>query len=444
MAGDEEDLKDFNDPPPRLARSVAFWPWHVFCWTFYCLVTIVYVPWSLAMHGILLAAAIPLSFLCCWRGGRKIFLYFYVITVMLPGKFLWFNLFRRNRRRGRVYDFETDKPRAISLQKRRRLSLPAQVIPQPTSQLLTKLPPEIRLHIYKRAILGDSNWFDVVDREVQPGNHKKGKCVFKNRAYPCVITESDLEDDTLENRLSFLHRIPRIRRHDNHLAAGLALLRTCRQIYTESIGLFYSLPTFNFTTLHNPPFFLRRALPHRLAQIRSIHIAYNQNNLVKSNPRNHVGCSTARYMHQVGECTFCNPIHWLDGIKKYMTGLQSVEVYIFLEKKRQMPFMGDAWVVRLFDLQVGPNGLRRMKIRVSPMEEPDEDSQSDEATFVRRAKRLDELLQQRLKKNIEKYAAGQRTSKYVPVGCPPSVLLPPPAAHVKETLRAEVNPLGVP
>ncbi|KAL9124899.1 MAG: hypothetical protein Q9217_005827 [Psora testacea] len=444
MAGDEEDLKEFDDPPPKLVRNIAFWLWHIFCWTYYGLVTLVYIPWALAMHAVLIAAAIPLSLLCFWRGGRKVFLYFYCIFVLLPGKFLWFNLYRRNRQRGRVYDFEMDKPRAIPLQNRRRLSVSEQATAQPTSQLLNKLPPEIRHHIYRHAFIGDSAWFDVIDSEVYPDKLKKGKRVFKNRAYPCVLTESDTEEDSLDYNLSILHRTPRICRDDNHLAAGLALLQTCRQIYMEAIGLFYSLPTFNFTTLHHPPFFLRRALPHRLACIRSIHLVYDQNNLIKPTSQSHVGCNTARYWHRVGECTFCNPIHWLDGIKKYMTGLKSVEMYIYLERKQQMSLMGDAWVARLFDLQVGPNGLRQMKIHVSPKKGMFQYELTGEEAFSKKVQRLDEMLQQRLKENIKKYASGQRTSNFIPVGCPPPVLIPPPMAHAKGASGMEALTLDLP
>ncbi|KAL9098831.1 MAG: hypothetical protein Q9163_005574 [Psora crenata] len=443
MAGDEEDLKDFDDPPPRLVRAIAFWLWHPFCWAFYGLLTLIYIPWALAMHFLLLIAVIPFVFLCFWGGGRKVFLYFYVATVVLPGKLLWFSLFRRNRRRARVYDFEMHKPRAISLQKRRRLSIHEQVHSQPTSQLLTKLPPEIRLHIYRHVIVGSSDWFDVVDGDVSPNKIKKGKRVFKNRAYPCVLTESDIEEDALDYNLGVLHRRPRIRVSNNHLAAALALLQTCRQVYIEAIDPFYSLPTFNFTTLHHPPFFLRRALPHRLACIRSIHLIYNQSNINKPNPRSHVGCSTARYWHQVGECTFCNPLHWLDGIKKYLTGLKRLEVYIYLEKKHQIPSMGDGWVARLFDLQVGPNGLRNMKLYIAPITQ-NFDNSSDDAAFIRKLNRLEDLLQQRLRKNIEDYAAGKRTHYFIPVGCPPPVLLPPPMAHAKDTPGIEPMALDAP
>ena len=445
MAGDEEDLKEFDDPPPNVRRTATFWLWHLCCWIFYGFVTIIYIPWALAMHAVVLAASISLPFLCCWAGGRKVLLYFYVFVVMLPGKFLWFNLFRRNRRRGRVYDFEMEKPRALPLQKRRRLSVSEAARPQVAAPLMTKLPPEIRLLIYKHVIVGDSDWFYVVDGEVYACNAKKDKRVFKNRAYPFMLSDVGTEDDPVpQNRIRF-HRTPIIIRTDHRLTATLALLRTCRQVYMEAIGLCYTLPTFEFSTLHHPPFFLRRALPHRLACIRSINLVYDQMKLMKPNtPRTHVGCSTARYWHRVGECTFCNPIHWLDGIKKYMTGLEIVKVYIFLEKKHQMPFMGDAWIARLFDLQIGPNGLRKMKIHLSPKAPQIDSSSSEEGAYTRKVQRLDELLQQRLKKGIENYAATQRAPLPRTVNALPSPITRPPSAHTIAASSIGARTLDIP
>lgn len=47
-----------------------------------------------------------------------------------------------------------------------------------------------------------------------------------------------------------------------------------------------------------------------------------------------------------------------------MTGLESVEVFIYLEQRMRVPSTDDEWVSRLFRLQHGPNGLRELKIHV--------------------------------------------------------------------------------
>ena len=440
--GDVDLRKEFDDAPPRLASNIGFWLWHGFCWFFYGLVTLIYVPWALAMHVVLAALAVPMIFICCWRAGRQVFLYAYVITVMLPGKFLWANLFRRNRRRARIWDFEMGKPRAIPLQKRRRLSVSDQSRCQPTSQLLSKLPPEIRLHIYKHVFVGRIAWFNVMEGEVDPAKMKLGKPNFKTSAYPCLFAEGDISEGTKEAAIRSLHRIPMICKDLKHLSNAIALLRTCRQVYLEGINFLYSLPAFSFRGLHRPPFFIRSALPQRLACIRTIHLVYDQMNMGKMT---HVGCNTAKYCHQVGQCTFCNPIQWLNGIKRYMTGLKRIEVYMFMEKKQPLITMGDAWVARMLDLQIGPNGLREMKIDVSPKEEDHFDvSPSTEAEYVKKVKRLDELMQQRLERGIERYAASQRTDFTGPSHRPPASIKLPPKAHTKEIEDIQAMIMSVP
>ena len=442
MEGDIDTRKEIDDTPPRLASNIGFWLWHGCCWAFYGLVTLIYVPWALAMHVVLAALAIPMIFICCWRAGRQVFLYAYVITVMLPGKFLWANLFRRNRRRARIFDFEMGKPRAIALQKRRRLSVSEQSKCQPTSQLLSKLPPEIRLHIYKHVFVGKSAWFNVMEGEVDPAKMKLGKPNFKTSAYPCVVIDSDITEGTREGTIRSLHRIPMICPNLKYLSNALALLRTCRQVYCEGIDLLYSLPAFSFRGLHRPPFFIRSALPQRLACVRTIHLVYDQMNMSKMI---HVGCNTAKYCHQVGECTFCNPIQWLNGIKRYMTGLQRIEIYMFMEKKQPLITMGDSWIARMLDLQIGPNGLREMKIEVSPKEEDQFDvSPSTEAEYVKKVKRLDELLQQRLAKGIERWVASQRSPVAESTAQPPPAIKSPPKVHTKEAQDIKEVTLGVP
>ena len=438
--GDEDTLKEFDDIPPRLISSLGFWLWHGCCWSVYGLVTLIYIPWALAMHIILGALAVSVFFICCWRAGRQAFLYAYVITVMIPGKFLWFNLFIRNRRRARVWDFEMGKPRAIALQKRRRLSVSEATKSQPASHLLTKLSPEIRLNIYSQLIQGESEWLNVIEGEADPIKNNKRKRSFKPRAYPCILTSIDALDEIKGDVIRSLHRSIRTPSKENQLPSVLALLCTCRQIYIEGIDLLYSLPTFNFRELHRPPFFIRAALPHRLTCVRNIHLVYDQQLIKKMT---HIGCSTARYSHQVGECTFCNPIHWINEIKKYMSGLKKIEIYMFLEKKQPLLTMGDTWIARMLDLQIGPNGLREMKIHVSPGDN-DHVNPLSEAEYLKKAKRLDEQLQQSLKRGIERYAETQRAALATPALRSQLTVKPPPELHTKESQVIKAVNLNVP
>ena len=339
-----------------------------------------------------------------------------------------------------MWDFEMGKPRAIALQKRRRLSVSEEAKSQSTSQLLSKLSPEIRLNIYSLLIQGESEWLNVIEGEADPIKNIKRKRSFKPRAYPCVLTSIDALDEIKEDAVRPLNRFIRIAAKENQLPSVLALLCTCRQIYAEGIDLLYSLPTFNFRELHRPPFFVRAALPHRLTCIRNIHLVYDQLLIKKMT---HIGCSTAKYWHQVGECTFCNPIHWINEIKRHMTGLKKIDIFMFMEKKQPLLTMGDTWIARMLDLQIGPNGLREMKIHVVPKDD-DDVSPLSESEYSKKVKRLDEHLQQSLKKGIERYAESQRATIITTAVRSPPTIEPPPESHTKESKAIKATTLDVP
>lgn len=81
--------------------------------------------------------------------------------------------------------------------------------------------------------------------------------------------------------------------------------------------------------------------------------------------------SLSRYIHRMGQCTFCNLTAWLKLIHRHLTGLRSIEVFLYLDKKMPVPQMGQSWVVDLLKLQKGPAGphgeegrLRTMQVKV--------------------------------------------------------------------------------
>lgn len=93
-------------------------------------------------------------------------------------------------------------------------------------------------------------------------------------------------------------------------------------------------------------------------------------------------------------------------IKKRMTGLRTVELFLYLEFYRtRLPTLGDPWITRLFSLQTDQNGLRDLKIHVYPNDEIPlgmyGSSYSDENMEL--AKTFDAGLQKRVKEGIEKY-----------------------------------------
>ena len=86
-----------------------------------------------------------------------------------------------------------------------------------------------------------------------------------------------------------------------------------------------------------------------------------------------------------------------------MTGLQTAEVFVYLDDSTRLPTLGDSWIVRLLKLQHGDNGLRNLKIHVftgpdAPWTLP-HGSRSANLTLVMQ---LDKLLQDEIRKGAEK------------------------------------------
>ena len=404
-ADDYPGLDGRPSPPPSLWDGIAFYTWHSACWLFYLVVSLLYIPWALAMHvllGLLLILVLPFFY---WRLPRRIMLYTYVVVVMVPGKFFWYNFWRSNRRRGQVWDYEMGKPKPVQVTKRRRLSISSNINPQVHSTLFAKLPPEVRTKIYEHVILGDSNWLNIMGWLQSEPNKSKD---IRIRAYRCVINDRDMNksEDDLMHTIRKLHRNPHLRLSANFNKIGLGLLKSCKKVYLESIEMLYTLPTFSFKDLHRPPYFLQTVLPQRLALIRSIHLIYDQSKM--SMKGNHVACPTAQYIHNMGRCAFCNPLHWFNEIKRTMTGLQQIQVFIFLKKDQRIPELGKLWLSRLLDLQIGVNGLREMKIDVSPClaaEDLGRDLLLDEEEYITKVEKFRDQLEQRLKRGIERHLA---------------------------------------
>lgn len=47
-----------------------------------------------------------------------------------------------------------------------------------------------------------------------------------------------------------------------------------------------------------------------------------------------------------------------------MTGLESVDVFLYIDRRMLVPAIDDEWVSRVFSLQRGPNGLRKLQIQL--------------------------------------------------------------------------------
>jgi hypothetical protein len=106
--------------------------------------------------------------------------------------------------------------------------------------------------------------------------------------------------------------------------------------------------------------------------------------------------------HRLQECAFCNTSLWLDLIKKRMTGLRIVELFMYSDfYHTRLPTLGDSWIARLFSLQVDKNGLRDLRIHVFPREDPALRVQYAHNREI--ASKLDKSLQERIRSGVEKY-----------------------------------------
>jgi hypothetical protein len=86
-----------------------------------------------------------------------------------------------------------------------------------------------------------------------------------------------------------------------------------------------------------------------------------------------------------------------------MTGLQTVEMFIYLDDTTRLPNLGDPWIVRLFKLQHGDNGLRELKIHMYPRPDtPWTIPHGIRSTNLTLVMQLDKLLQDEIRKGAEK------------------------------------------
>lgn len=87
-------------------------------------------------------------------------------------------------------------------------------------------------------------------------------------------------------------------------------------------------------------------------------------------------------------------------IKQNLTGLRSIEAFIYLGGTFTIPTRNTPWVDQLFEMQHGTNGLRELKINVLPgpwmafTNPPD--------GFIANVARFDSLLQNMIRKGAKK------------------------------------------
>ena len=238
-------IQEGGDLPPSTLHNIWFWILQMLYWVGVTILTLIYVPWALAMHVVIAALAIPFAPVFYYRPGRKVFIYFYVVTVLMPGKYIWFNAWVGTKRRGKVWDYEMGKPRAIPPD-RHRLSLDGQrnaTRQEPDSRSLFKLPPEVRLQIYKEVFVGGTEHVHITTRRMKLSRTSPPEILV--RGYLCNRKHTQEKFATCQCAIgAHAHHFPP---HESEVKlppkfgnGRIGLLQSCKQIYAETIDLMYS------------------------------------------------------------------------------------------------------------------------------------------------------------------------------------------------------------
>ena len=198
------------------------------------------------------------------------------------------------------------RPRSLSL-----LSIPRPLSP---CHFLAKLPLEIREEIYKYVVGG--NLVHIV-RKGDKLAHVR--CAFDRpwdlfRECRRAAARTCYDD------------VPTLAFTAN---GNVALLRTCRQIYTEAVNIMYKHNSFDFDHQDLFLFFSRSILPQRLAQIRRLELNLDIINIKKSFPWIEPAPNSWSLMWSV--------------IGKHMPGLRHLSVQLGGEYGRPYPDMDNDW-----------------------------------------------------------------------------------------------------
>lgn len=255
MEGTEPDLANGKRP----SRS-AYWLSQALKSLLYiCLVLFVFllaVTWTVFI-------TLTVAPIILWKRGYRKVLEYYSAPFELQREL--FRSYRDALKNGTSeWDFEKGKPQPIALQPRGFKSYEGKTLFQSSSSLFLKLPAELRLQIYQEAITGESSHVIVsVHRRIRPGG-KRSRCTihghFSNRDFGPTPAINCKCFDLHHNGLRTFHHYgdrPLPCDVDSARSPGqgiLALSKTCRQVYMETIDLLYS--KYTSSPYHSYIFFL--------------------------------------------------------------------------------------------------------------------------------------------------------------------------------------------
>lgn len=161
------------------------------------------------------------------------------------------------KRKRRLSDSKFPSPSASSILRLKDRRADTATSTTPPCSFLTKLPLEIRLQIYEYVLGGNLLHLIQVPRRIAHVRCRREK--FSDPLRECR--------PALRTPLN-----PRLCQVSN---GNLALLKTCRQIYRESIEVLYACNAFDVNDLTTFVFFARSILPQRLASITALHLSWD-------------------------------------------------------------------------------------------------------------------------------------------------------------------------
>ena len=141
-----------------------------------------------------------------------------------------------------VWDYELGKPSPLPQKRKRRLTNgQTELVSQSPSPLLAKLPAELRLHIYEYVIAGDCIHFHVaVHRTKKPKDKRTSSRIH---GHPCSqpVSSTPTNECTCYGFGYYGQSRPhgQLTLPENQGRGRLALSKTCKQIYKETINLLY-------------------------------------------------------------------------------------------------------------------------------------------------------------------------------------------------------------
>lgn len=235
------DVDEYVDPDtPTIGKptKTSFMIRQVVEFVFFICLTICIIISSLVYITLVTFTILPLGMIS--RQWRNISAW-YIAPLQLQCHF--YRFYRKNSKRlSSEWDIEKAKPTPLAQLRRSFFSQEWIIPPQVRSNEFTKLPAEIRLQIYKEVIVGSSTHVHIAVHQTKKPGRKRSTSRIHGSLCSHRITKAPIMDCKCFDIGSCGPTIPRCQTPYSEASGRgiLALSKTSKQIYMETIGLLYS------------------------------------------------------------------------------------------------------------------------------------------------------------------------------------------------------------